>query len=81
MVIYKRTQMNISRTLKRCRFLTSFPERATFAAVLERVCVQAGSPFVLDEKYYGHDFIIKRFTGGLIADHNVLWNNNFFSVA
>jgi len=32
-------------------------------------------------KKYGHKFIIKRFTSGFIADHNVHRNNNFFSVA
>lgn len=52
MVLYKWTQFNITETWSDA-FLASFRERATFATVSVRDCVQAGSPFVVQKmKYY-----------------------------
>jgi len=63
-------------------FYASLRERATFATAPKRICVPSRVVLCFGrKKYYGHKFIIKRFTGGFIADHNVHRNNNIFGVA
>lgn len=79
MVRYKWTQFNIQ-TLG-AMFLASFREMASFATVSEKKLCPSEWRLLFWAKKYGHSLIIKRFASGLIADYNVHWNNNFFSVA
>jgi len=72
MILYIWTQFNITGTWNDA-FLASFRERATFATVSVRDCVQAGSPFVV-QKYYGHKFITQRFPSRL-ANNIIIFGN------
>lgn len=74
MVIYKWTRSN-NQKLGMMFFHRSGKWRHLLQ-LLKRDCVQASGAFCFVKKYYGHRFIIKRFTSGLIADHNVFWINN-----
>lgn len=63
-------------------FFYRFEKWATFASDSDEGFVSSEVVLLfLDKKCYGYKPIIKRFTGGFIADHNVYCNNNFFGVA
>lgn len=78
MIIYKWTQHNISE-VKRC-FFSIVSGKGDLCYSFRKVLCPSRVAFCC-EKIYRHKFITKRFTSGLVADHNVFWNNNYFSVA
>lgn len=80
MLLYRWTQFNTQKL--GAMFLHRSGKWRHLLQLLKGTVSKRVAPFVLGEKQkYEHKFIIKRFTSGFIADHNVHRNNNFFSVA
>ncbi|GBE16262.1 hypothetical protein BMS3Abin15_00075 [bacterium BMS3Abin15] len=75
MVLYKWTQINIHQNVIDTIFYR-IEERATFASSSDEEFVSSEVVLLFVQKYGFLSIIVRRFTSGFIADHNVYWINN-----